>query len=517
MEPNPKNQFKYILEEQLDDILPSFLKYGDDIEIYAETEFTVDKISKDISDAYSEKWMQEALANQIDLNNYQKVNNFLEHKLTADFMKKVLEPVETAVFTSIIFPEALRLANIGHWDTEVLENVVKNHEHTIVDYHLGNLTQEQVLRLVDTNDVTKLSIFKVDLTDYVKKIAEQNLIYFDNKVMYTKADINLEQKLNTLISENLNILFKEAKKRTIPLKEIGELEVQDFLSEYLPFSVVTNLTKSLDKKVENGIYNRVFEALEIGKTNSLKEIYKPLEIMSKYPVLAHLLFLDKITNKEFLKALDNTDTLSSQDLTLEAFKKQVVEALESALGIDAEDTCDEIMNEIDVYYRIYNEKFSEIPVKQFVLEETDLVHTKKYQSKENSDYYKVLIEEKYLAFLSKIVKSLNNATPNTSSEVRIYILTYAQALQRRYKLPTADINWIKSHLTSVSTRHIHEYQIRHINEDIWWNFPHGADRYRFIYERIDEHLAMIYPKKCEQVLDYADWIFQTEGAMTIDY
>lgn len=510
MEPNPKNQFKYILEEQLDDILPIFLKYGDDIEIYAETEFTVDKISKDISDAYSEKWMQEALANQIDLNNYQKVNNFLEHKLTADFMKKVLEPVETAVFTSIVFPETLHLANIGHWDTEVLENVVKNCEHTIVAYHLGNLTQEQVLNLVDTNDTTKLSVFKAGLTDYVKKIAKQDLIYFDNKAMYTKAGIDLEQKLNTLISENLNILFKEAKKRTIPLKEIGELEVQDFLSEYLPFSVVTNLTKALDQKVESGIYDSVFKVLKSQKD-------KTLDVMSKYPVLTHLLFLGKITNAEFLKVLEKDNHAENYDLTFEDFKNQVSAILEQALGIDAEDAYDAIMDGIEVYYRIYNEKFSPMPVEQFVLEETDLTYTEKYQSKENTARYAELIEEKYLRFLREIIKRLNNKTADNSSEIRSYILAYAQALQRRYKLPTADINWIKSHLAYVSTKSVSEYQIKHINEDIWWNFPHGTDRYRFIYERLDQHLDMIYPKKCEQVLDYADWIFQTEGAMTIGY
>lgn len=151
------------------------------------------------------------------------------------------------------------------------------------------------------------------------------------------------------------------------------------------------------------------------------------------------------------------------------------------------------------------------------LKETDLIHTKKYQSKESSEHYKTLIEEKYLAFLRKIIKNLNNATPNNSSEVRSYMLAYAQTLQRRYKLPTADINWIKSHLAYVSTENVSEYQIKHINEDIWWNFPRGTDRYRFIYERFDKHLDMIYPKKCEQVLDYADWIFQTKGAMTIDY
>lgn len=515
MEPNPKNQLKYILEEQLAEILPSFLKYGDNIEIYDETEFTLNKIIKDISDAYSEKWMQEALANHIDLNNYQKVDDFLEHKLTADFMKKVLEPVETVVFTNIVFPEALRLANIGHWDTEVLENVVKNHEHTIVDYHLGNLTQEQVLRLVDTDDVTKLSIFKADLTDYVKKIAEQNLVYFDNKAMYTKAGINLEQKLNTLISENLNILFKEAKKRTIPLKEIGELEVQDFLSEYLPFSVVTNLTKSLDKEVEDGVYLSILEALKVSEIDLEKEENKSLEVMSKYPTLVHLLFLDKITNKEFLKALDNSSTLLNQDLTLEAFKKQVVEVLESALGIDAEDTCDEVMNEIDVYYRIYNEKFSNIPVEQFVLEETDLIHTKKYQSKENKERYRKLVEERYFAFLQEIIRKLDNATPDSSPEVRNYILAYSEGLKRRYKLPWADANWLMHHLVSVSTKNVPMRQIEHINDDVWWNFPYGTDR--SVYKRLDEHLAMIYPKKWEQVLDYADWEFATEGAMDIDY
>lgn len=508
MEPNPKNQLKYILEEQLAEILPSFLKYGDNIEIYDETEFTLNKIIKDISDAYSEKWMQEALANQIDLNNYQKVDDFLEHKLTADFMKKVLEPVETAVFTSIVFPEALHLANIGHWDTEVLENVVKNHEHTIADYHLGNLTQEQVLRLVDTDDVTKLSIFKADLTDYVKKIAEQNLIYFDNKAMYTKAGINLEQKLNTLISENLNILFKEAKKRTIPLKEIGELEVQDFLSEYLPFSVVTNLTKALDQKVESGIYDSVFKVLKSQKD-------KTLDAMNKYPALTHLLFLGKITNAEFLKALEKDNHAENYDLTFEDFKNQVSAILEQALGIDAEDAYDAIMDGIEVYYRIYNEKFSPMPVEQFVLEETDLIHTKEYQSKENKERYRKLIEERYFAFLQEIIRKLDNATPDSSPEVRNYILAYSEGLKRRYNLPWAEANWLMHHLVSVSTKNVPMRQIEHINDDVWWNFPYGTDR--SVYERLDEHLAMIYPKKWEQVLDYADWEFATEGAMNIDY
>lgn len=515
MEPNPKNQFKYILEEQLNDILPSFLKYGDDIEIYDETEFPVNTISKDISDTYSEKWMQEALANQIDLNNYQKVNEFLEHKLTANFMKKVLEPVETVVFTNIVFPEALRLANIGHWDTEVLENVVKNCEHTIVDYHLGNLTQEQVLNLVDTNNTTKLSVFKASLTDYVKEIAKQNLIYFDNKAMYTKAGIDLEQKLNTLTSENLTVLFKEAKKKAIPLKETGELEVQDFLSDYLPFNVITNLTKSLDKEVEDGVYLSVLEALKASDINLEKEVNEPIKVMTQYPTLAHLLFLDKITKREFLKALDNTGALLNQDLTLEAFKKQVVKALESALDIDVEDTCGEVMNEIDVYYRIYNEKFSNIPVEQFVLEETDLIHTKEYQSKENKERYRKLIEERYFAFLQEIIRKLDNATPDSSPEVRNYILAYSEGLKRRYNLPWADANWLMHHLVSVSTKNVPMRQIEHINDDVWWNFPYGTDR--SVYEQLDEHLAMIYPKKWEQVLDYADWEFATEGAMNIDY
>lgn len=515
MEPNPKNQFKYILEEQLDDILPSFLKYGDDIEIYDETEFTIDKISKDISDAYSEKWMQEALANRIDLNNYQKVNDFLEHKLTADFMKKALEPVETAVFTSIIFPEALRLANIGHWDTEVLENVIKNREHTIVAYHLGDLSQGQVLNLVDTNDTTKLSVFKTSLTKYVKEIAGENLIYLDSKAMYAKAGIDLEQKLNTLISENLNILFEEAKKKAIPLKEVNGFEIQNFLSDYLPFNVITNLTRSLDKKVENSVYLSVLEALKASEIDLGKEENKPLEVMSKYPTLAHLLFLDKITKREFLKALDNTGALLNQDLTLEDFKKQVLKALESALDIDIEDTCDEVMNEIDVYYRIYNEKFSNIPVEQFVLEETDLIHTKEYQSKENKERYRKLIEEKYFAFLQEIIRKLDNATPDSSPEVRNYILAYSEGLKRRYNLPWADANWLMHHLVSVSTKNVPMRQIEHINDDVWWNFPYGTDR--SVYERLDEHLAMIYPKKWEQVLDYADWEFATEGEMTIDY
>lgn len=515
MEPNPKNQFKYILEEQLDDILPIFLKYGDDIEIYDETEFTVDKISKDISDAYSEKWMQEALANRIDLNNYQKVNDFLEHKLTADFMKKSLEPVETAVFTSIIFPEALRLANIGYWDTEVLENVIKNREHTIVAYHLGDLSQGQVLNLVDTNDTTKLSVFKTSLTKYVKEIAGENLIYLDNKAMYAKAGIDLEQKLNTLISENLNILFEEAKKKAIPLKEVNGFEIQDFLSDYLPFNVITNLTKPLDKKVGDSVYLSVLEALKASEIDLGKEENKPLDVMSKYPTLAHLLFLDKITKREFLKALDNTGALLNQDLTLEAFKKQVVETLESALGINAEDTCDEVMNGIDVYYRIYNEKFSNIPVEQFVLEETDLVHTKEYQSKENKERYRKLIEERYFAFLQEIIRKLDNATPDSSPEIRNYILAYSEGLKRRYNLPWADANWLMHHLVSVSTKNVPMRQIEHINDDVWWNFPYGTDR--FVYERLNEHLAMIYPKKWEQVLDYAEWEFATEGEMTIDY
>lgn len=139
------------------------------------------------------------------------------------------------------------------------------------------------------------------------------------------------------------------------------------------------------------------------------------------------------------------------------------------------------------------------------LEETDLIH-----AKENTTRYAKLIEEKYLMFLRKIIERLNNVTADNSSEVRSYILAYAQTLQRRYKLPTADINWIKSHLAYVSTENVSEYQIKHINEDIWWNFPHGTDRYRFIYERLDTYLDMIYFKKCEQVLDYADWFFSNE-------
>ena len=109
---------------------------------------------------------------------------------------------------------------------------------------------------------------------------------------------------------------------------------------------------------------------------------------------------------------------------------------------------------------------------------------------ENTTRYAELIEEKYLVFLRKIIERFNNATVDDSSEVRSYILAYAQALQRRYNLPTSDI---------------------------WWNFPRGTDRYRFIYQQLGAHFDTIYFKKWEQVLDYADWIFQTEGAMTIDY
>lgn len=136
---------------------------------------------------------------------------------------------------------------------------------------------------------------------------------------------------------------------------------------------------------------------------------------------------------------------------------------------------------------------------------------------ENTTRYAELIEEKYLMFLCKIIERLNNATVDNSSEVRSYILAYSQTLQRRYNLPTSNVSWIKNHLAYVSTKNVHKHQIGHIIEDIWWNFPHGTDRYRFIYERLDAHLDMIHFKKCEQVLDYADWIFQTEGAMTIDY
>lgn len=136
---------------------------------------------------------------------------------------------------------------------------------------------------------------------------------------------------------------------------------------------------------------------------------------------------------------------------------------------------------------------------------------------ENTTHYRKLIEERYFAFLRKIIERLNNATVDNSSEVRSYILAYAQTLQRRYNLPTANVTWIKNHLAYVSTKNVREHQIKHINEDIWWNFPRGTDSYRFIYERLDAHLDMIHFKKCEQVLDYADWIFRAKGEMTIDY
>lgn len=86
---------------------------------------------------------------------------------------------------------------------------------------------------------------------------------------------------------------------------------------------------------------------------------------------------------------------------------------------------------------------------------------------ENTTRYAKLIEEKYLVFLRKIIERLNNATPDNSSEVRSYILAYAQTLQRRYNLPTANVSWIKNHLAYVSTKNVDKHQIKHINEDIW--------------------------------------------------